>query len=120
MNIKKTNLLQKPNEDDEGGSTVRKLNYQPGKGDRDNRNRYVLKFQRETDEELKERKEAAYRSLVHVSEDELEVDGDVYFPKSLQFPKRPPWSFEMDRDTLEAKENKYFRVSLLELTFPIC
>lgn len=112
MNVKKPSFLQQPNEeDDEGSSTVRKLNYQPGKGDRDNRNRYVLKFQRETEDELKERKEAAYQSLTYVSEQELEIEGDVYFPKQLQFPKRPPWSFEMGRDTLEAKENKYFTVS---------
>lgn len=98
--------------DSESTSEVQKVNFQPTKGGRD-RNRYVLQFHRETEAEIRERKELARQSLERVSEKDLEINGDDYFPKELDFPKRPPWSFDMDRDTLEAKENKYFSVRIL-------
>lgn len=68
-------------------------------------------FHRETDEEIRQRKEIARQSIVPVSENDLEINADDYFPKELDFPKRPPWSFDMDTASLEAKEQKYFTVS---------
>lgn len=72
----------------------------------------MLKFHRETDEEIRERKEAARQSIEPVREEELEINGDDYFPRELDFPKRPSWSFDMNRETLEAREQKYFSVSI--------
>ncbi|XP_047543016.1 guanine nucleotide-binding protein-like 1 [Vanessa atalanta] len=86
------------------------VNYQPnrsrGRGDA---NRYALKFYRETDEELKMKKEDALKALNPVSEKEMEIDPTDYFPKELSFPKRPPWDFSMTPAALDAQEQKYFR-----------
>lgn len=108
---KKPLLVRHLDDDEQEGGEVQKVNYQPTKGSRDNRNRYALMFHRETDDELRQRKETARQSIVPVSEEQLEISGDDYFPKELDFPKRPPWSFDMHRDTLEAREHKYFTVS---------
>lgn len=68
-------------------------------------------FHKETDEEIRQRKESARKSIEPVAEEELEINGDDYFPKELDFPKRPPWSFDMNRESLEAREQRYFTVS---------
>lgn len=107
---KKPLLVRHSNSDDSEDGDVQKVNYQPTKSGRDNRNRYALMFHKETDEEVRERKEIARQSIEPASEEQLEINGDEYFPKELDFPKRPPWSFEMDRNTLEAKEQRYFSV----------
>ncbi|CAK1592486.1 unnamed protein product [Parnassius mnemosyne] len=86
------------------------VNYQPnrsrGRGDA---NRYALKFYRETDEELKLKKEDALKSLNPVPEEAMEVDPSDYFPADISFPKRPPWDFNMTVAQLDAQEQKYFR-----------
>lgn len=74
--------------------------------------RYVLQFYRETDAELREHKEQARHILNTVEPKDLEINVEDYFPKELDFPKRPPWSFDMTREALEAKENQYFTVFL--------
>lgn len=63
---------------------------------------------------MRERKEAARKLLVNVTEEALEVNIDDYFDPSLDFPKRPAWDFSMGREELEAKEHEYFKVSLYE------
>ena len=73
--------------------------------------RYALQFHRETDQEIRERKEDARKTLHHVSESGLKISIENYFTKELDFPKRPPWNFDMSREVLEAKENRYFTVS---------
>lgn len=104
-------LLVRHSDEDEASESgdVQRVNYQPKKGGRNNR--YALMFHRETDEEIKRRKEIAHQSIERVAEEELEINGDDYFPKELDFPKRPAWSFDMDRESLEAREQKYFTVS---------
>ncbi|XP_034838962.1 guanine nucleotide-binding protein-like 1 [Maniola hyperantus] len=86
------------------------VNYQPnrsrGRGDA---NRYALKFYRESDEELRMKKEDALKSLNPVSEKEMEIDPTDFFPKEISFPKRPPWDFSMTPAQLDAQEQKYFR-----------
>lgn len=86
------------------------VNYQPnrsrGRGDA---NKYALKFYRETDEELKLKKEDALKSLIQVSEKEMEIDPKDFFPNEVSFPKRPPWDFSMTAVQLDAQEQKYFR-----------
>uniref|UniRef100_A0A2A4JXE0 Guanine nucleotide-binding protein-like 1 n=1 Tax=Heliothis virescens TaxID=7102 RepID=A0A2A4JXE0_HELVI len=98
-----------------GGTTaydVVSVNYQPNKrGGRDS-NRYALKFYRETDEELRIKKEEALKELRPVSEKDLEVDPADYFPTELSFPKRPPWDFNMTPAQLDAQEQRYFKKGL--------
>lgn len=109
---KKPLLVRHSDDDDSEDGDVQKVNYQPTKSGKDNRNRYALMFHKETDEEVRIRKEIARQSIEPVPEEQLEINGDDYFPKELDFPKRPPWSFNMDRDTLEAKEQRYFSVNV--------
>ncbi|XP_020667970.1 guanine nucleotide-binding protein-like 1 isoform X1 [Pogona vitticeps] len=95
---------------------VRKLNQQPqvrkpGEQGYDP-NRYRLHFGRESKEEIERRKKIAREKILEpVPEEETEVDiDDVYKPGSvLDFPKRPPWSYEMTKDQLLAREEKCFR-----------
>lgn len=72
--------------------------------------RYALQFYRESEKELKERKELARKELKSVSETSLEINLDDYFEPALDFPKRPPWNFEMSREELESREQRYFTV----------
>lgn len=55
----------------------------------------------------------AHHEIIPVPESKLEISIEDYFPPELDFPKRPPWDFNMSRDQLDARENKYFRVSLI-------
>ncbi|CAH0731196.1 unnamed protein product, partial [Brenthis ino] len=81
-------------------------NRQRGRGEA---NRYALKFYRETEEELKLKKEDALKSLNPVTEKEMEIDPTDFFPVEITFPKRPPWDFSMTPAQLDAQEQKYFR-----------
>ncbi|CAG9790519.1 unnamed protein product [Diatraea saccharalis] len=106
----KTLLLSTPS----GSSTcdIVSVNYQPSKnraGGRNNPNRFVLKFYRETDEELKIKKEDALKAINPVSEVQMEVKPLDYFPEELSFPKRPPWRFGTKKEELEAQEQQSFR-----------
>lgn len=74
--------------------------------------RYALQFYRESDAEIRERKELARHSLQYHNEKGLEIDPRDYFVQEVDFPKRPSWSFDMTRESLEAKEQKYFNVWL--------
>jgi len=49
--------------------------------------------------------------IVPVAEEELEINIDDFFLPELDFPKRPSWSFEMSKEELDARENRYFSVS---------
>ncbi|GJQ68163.1 hypothetical protein Trydic_g16818 [Trypoxylus dichotomus] len=111
-------IQKQENFDEEASPSIRKINIQPTKNI-SHSNKYVLQFHNETKEELKERRELARQSLKKVLEKELEINGDNYFLKDLDFPKRPPWSFEMTREQLEAKEQKYFKeyISTIEEKF---
>ena len=99
-------------EGNEGGSRSAKLNFQPSssKNKRDV-NRYALQFYRESKEEIEKRKEEARKTLIPVKDVDMEVQFEYYFPSELDFPKRPPWNFNMSREQLDARENKYFTVS---------
>lgn len=85
--------------------------------------RYALQFFQESKEEIEEKKRLAREEIKPVTEKELEISIENYFPLELDFPKRPPWDFSMSREHLDARENKYFRVSILLnslLIFCIC
>lgn len=95
---------------------VRKLNQQPQirkPGERGYEpNRYRLHFERESREEVERRKKIAREKILEpLAEAETEVDiEDVYKAGSvLDFPKRPPWNYQMTKDQLLAREEKCFR-----------
>ncbi|KAM6472618.1 guanine nucleotide-binding protein-like 1 [Liasis olivaceus] len=95
---------------------VRKLNQQPQvrkPGERGyDPNRYRLHFERESREEVERRKKIAREKVLElVPETETEVDiEDVYKTGSvLDFPKRPPWNYQMTKDQLLAREENCFR-----------
>lgn len=98
--------------EDDSGPSVLKLNYQRTKGGMSRPNRYALQFFKETNEEIKEKKEQAYQSLNEVGEEDLEIDGTQFFDDLLDFPQRPPWNFDLSKDQLEAQENRYFTTYL--------
>ncbi|KAJ8951266.1 hypothetical protein NQ318_008169 [Aromia moschata] len=76
----------------------------------------LCNFFKETNEEIARKKEIARHSLEVKSESDLEIDGNDYYDKSLDFPKRPPWNFQINKDELEAQENKYLRDYVNEIT----
>ncbi|XP_069098059.1 guanine nucleotide-binding protein-like 1 [Pleurodeles waltl] len=94
---------------------VRRINQQPQvrrPGERGyDSNRYRLHFEKESREEIERRKKLAREKLLEpVPETELEVDiDDIYKPGSvLDFPKRPPWNYQMAKELLLAREEKSF------------
>jgi hypothetical protein len=48
-----------------------------------------------------------------VSAPGLEIAVEDFFLKELDFPKRPSWNFDMSLEQLEAREHKYFTVSIM-------
>ncbi|GLV45889.1 Phosphofructokinase [Carabus blaptoides fortunei] len=98
------------NSDDEDDSRhVQKMNQQSSyKNVKSNANRYALKFYCDSPAELKLAKEQAYQEIVPIDEKGLEISGDEYFTKDVDFPKRPDWSYNMNRQELEAREQRYF------------
>ncbi|XP_050457625.1 guanine nucleotide-binding protein-like 1 [Cataglyphis hispanica] len=90
----------------EYGRQVQKINKQP-KDNKSSRNRYALQFFQETKEELRKRKEQALRSIEPVSLKDQEIS-DNYFPPGIDIPKRPPWDFNMTREQLDIREQRYF------------
>lgn len=96
----------------EYGRQVQKINKQP-KDNKSSRSRYALQFFQETKEELRKRKEQALRSIEPVSLKDQEIS-DNYFPPGIDIPKRPPWDFNMTREQLDIREQRYFTVCSCE------
>ncbi|XP_050293390.1 guanine nucleotide-binding protein-like 1 [Anthonomus grandis grandis] len=94
--------------EESAGSSIQKLNYQPIKGRGSRPNRYALQFFKESNEEIKLKKEQARHSLKPVKETDLEIDGSDFFEEKLEFPKRPPWNFNLTKEELDGQENRYF------------
>ncbi|XP_019948555.1 guanine nucleotide-binding protein-like 1 [Paralichthys olivaceus] len=98
---------------------VRRMNQQPFSREvRYNPNRFRLHFEKESEEEVEKRKKVAMEKfLTPVSDKELEVNIDDIYPseKGLGFPRRPPWNYEMTRESLLRKEEKSFREYLDDL-----
>ncbi|XP_044758099.1 guanine nucleotide-binding protein-like 1 [Coccinella septempunctata] len=95
-------------ENNECLDNTNKINFQSKKDPDSKTNKYALMFRRETENELRLRKEIARQSLVPVTEKELEIDARDYFPEEFDFPKRPEWSYELTKEELESNERKYF------------
>lgn len=102
-------------EENETFDRTRKINYQSKMNPGAKTNKYALIFHKETEEELRKRKEMARQSLMPVEEKQLEIDANGYFPRELDFPKRPEWSYELSKQQLDSKENRYFTEYLNEI-----
>lgn len=89
-----------------GSRDTIKVNYQPSSSR--NVNRYALQFHRETDEEIKQRKEQARHALKTISGVSLEIDSNTFFCEGLEFPKRPKWRYEQSVEALNSAEYRYF------------
>ncbi|XP_056637877.1 guanine nucleotide-binding protein-like 1 [Diorhabda sublineata] len=105
---KKPFLLKKDEDIDEASVNVEKINFQPTKGSGSKPNRYALQFFKESAEDIKRQKEIARHTLELKDEKDLEVDGNQFFDKVLDFPKRPPWDYSLEKTQLEAQEQRYF------------
>lgn len=111
-------LLLTVNPDDEGSCSnesnsehrkqVMKINEQP-RDSKSSRNRYALQFFQESNEKLRKRRERAFKSIEPVSLRDQEIS-DNYFPPGIDMPKRPPWDFNMTKEQLEMREQRYFTV----------
>ncbi|XP_015590580.1 guanine nucleotide-binding protein-like 1 isoform X2 [Cephus cinctus] len=100
-------------DDDEGSDdvadkpsrTVQKINLQPK--DRTSKSKYALQFFRETKEELQRRKEEARQTIEPIPLEQQEIS-DNFFPPGIDMPKRPPWDFNITKEQLESREQRYF------------
>ncbi|XP_036724788.1 guanine nucleotide-binding protein-like 1 isoform X6 [Balaenoptera musculus] len=94
---------------------IRRLNQQPSQalGSRGyDPNRYRLHFERDSREEVERRKRAAREQVLQpISAELLVLDiWEVYQPGSvLDFPRRPPWSYEMSKEQLMSQEERSFQ-----------
>ncbi|XP_068179426.1 guanine nucleotide-binding protein-like 1 [Antennarius striatus] len=98
---------------------VRRINQQPlSREGRYDPNRFRLHFEKESKEEVEKRKKLAReKTLQPISDKELEVNINDIYPtdKGLGFPRRPPWNYEMTRESLLRKEEKSYRDYLEDL-----
>ena len=96
-------------EDPEFEHSIQRINKQP-RDSKSGKSRYALHFFQETQEELRKRKEEACHTIEMLPLEKQEIS-DTYFPPEIDMPKRPSWDFSMTKEQLEAREQKYFRVS---------
>ncbi|XP_075228669.1 nucleostemin 4 [Lycorma delicatula] len=113
-------LIRGDSDDDYDEDVVQKIHAQPqNKGKQADSTKYALQFFQETKEEIEAKKALARQEIKKMPEEALEITIEDYFPPELDFPKRPPWDFNIGRDKLITKEQKYFReyVNNLKTTF---
>lgn len=94
-------------------SGIQKINKQP-KDDGSSRNRYTLQFFQESKEELAKRKEQGRTAVEPLPLKDQELS-DNYFPPEVDMPKRPPWDFDMTKEQLELREQRYFNEYLKDM-----
>lgn len=80
-----------------------------GKDSGRNRERFAdLQFFKDTDEEIKLRKEQSMNPIVPLESSHLEIDADTP-AASLDMPKRPPWNKALSKEQLDRQEQIYFK-----------
>ena len=67
-----------------------------------------LQFFKDTDEEIKERKEQALLPIVPLEENHLEIDA-ISPASQLGMPKRPSWNKSFSKEQLDKQEQIYFK-----------
>lgn len=107
-------------------SKILTVNAQKALGQNRGVNRYALQFFTETDQEIRDRKEAAQKPFKLLDEEEgLVCSVEDMFGESkdshgipvtdVDMPKRPSWSSKMSTQDLNVQEQKYFTNYLNEL-----
>ncbi|CAK9804377.1 Guanine nucleotide-binding protein-like 1 [Anthophora plagiata] len=92
---------------------IQKINSQP-KDDNSSKNRYALQFFQESREELAKRRELARATIEPLPLKDQEVS-DNYFPPEIDMPKRPPWDFNISKEQLDLREQRYFTEYLKDI-----
>lgn len=91
---------------------VQKINLQPKKSQptRLDANSFRLHFFKESDEVIKRKKKDAQKPVRVMDEAQLEYRIEDVYPSTavLDFPKRPPWSYNLSKEKLDSQEKKYF------------
>ncbi|XP_037958784.1 guanine nucleotide-binding protein-like 1 [Teleopsis dalmanni] len=72
-----------------------------------NVNRYNLQFYQESKKELEQMKVEGYNQLDGVKPKMREMDAHYF--DGYDFPIRPNWSYDMDKNILNLNENRYFK-----------
>lgn len=81
----------------------------PADSGQKNRERFAdLQFFKDTDEEIKLRKEQAMLPIAPLEESHLEIDA-ISPVSSLDMPKRPPWNKSYTKEQLDRHEQIYFK-----------
>ncbi|ORX89210.1 P-loop containing nucleoside triphosphate hydrolase protein [Basidiobolus meristosporus CBS 931.73] len=78
-------------------------------------------FEKMTPAQIKINKELSMQPLVRLPKEALEVSLEETYPKILDFPKRPSWSYQMSKNALETREKEYFEEWLEKIysEFPV-
>ena len=96
------NVTPKVAPDEEGSTSAivrtEAINQQPGRGR--TTNRYNLKFQTETKEEIEARKKIARETIIPEPVSHLEMGTDFCFIPGLEFPQRPRWDYNLSHQVL--------------------
>lgn len=83
-------------------------NVKGGDGGRSRERFADLQFFKDTDEEIRTRKEQSMLPIIPLEENQLEIDADA--PAiSLDMPKRPAWNKTFTREQLDRQEQIYFK-----------
>ncbi|XP_043278283.1 guanine nucleotide-binding protein-like 1 [Venturia canescens] len=94
------------NPENSGLKNIQKINKQPQDGN-SGKGKYSLQFFQESKHEIEKRKEDARKCIEPIPLEGQEVSDD-YFPPEIDLPKRPPWDFNMSKEQLDLREQKYF------------
>lgn len=86
-----------------------KQDARPNETNNRNRERFAdLQFFKDSDEEIKLRKEQSYLPILPLEECHLEVDAQCSVA-NLDVPKRPPWNKSLSKEQLDRQEQIYFK-----------
>ncbi|XP_026465469.1 guanine nucleotide-binding protein-like 1 isoform X2 [Ctenocephalides felis] len=98
---KSSALLKTTQSQSEDDSNCQKIDFHASQNNR-NTSRYALKFNKESDAELKKQKECGRAALEIRDHKALEIEEHDYF-KNLDFPKRPRWNYNMSLEEIQKK-----------------
>ncbi|CDS06055.1 hypothetical protein LRAMOSA08583 [Lichtheimia ramosa] len=68
----------------------------------------VSSFEKLSSETIERARLESMKPLKRLPKTALEIGVDA-FPDSVDFPKRPPWNYNMSKEELEKRENEYFQ-----------
>ncbi|KAI7880137.1 P-loop containing nucleoside triphosphate hydrolase protein [Lichtheimia hyalospora FSU 10163] len=68
----------------------------------------VSSFEKLSSDTIEHARLASMKPLKKLPKTALEIGVDA-FPDTMDFPKRPPWNYNMSKEQLEKRENEYFQ-----------